>query len=181
MPSDLRYYRPVHVAEAAESKFHILLTDQVRNEFTASQQYLAIAVHCDDADLPQLARFFYTQAEEERAHALRVVRYLLDRGIRVEVPGVDEVRNDFDDIRDAVALALASEQVVTDQVTRLAAAARDEFDFLGEEFMGWFLKEQVEEVATMTTLLRVVDRAAGNLFDIEDFVAREMVPAAPAE
>jgi ferritin len=70
--------------------------------------------------------------------------------------------------------------VVTDQVTRLAAAARDEFDFLGEEFMGWFLKEQVEEVATMTTLLRVVDRAAGNLFDIEDFVAREMVPAAVA-
>ena len=43
----------MHVAETAESKFHILLTDQVRNEFTASQQYLAIAVHCDDADLPQ--------------------------------------------------------------------------------------------------------------------------------
>ena len=182
--SDLRYYRRMHENEAAESKFGILLSEQIRNEFSASQQYLAIAVHCDDADLPQLARFFSAQAEEERGHALRVMRYLLDRGVRVEVPGVDEVRNDFDSIRDAVALALASEQVVTDQVTRLAAAARDEFDFLGEEFMRWFLKEQVEEVATMTTLLRVVDRADGNLFDIEEFVAREMATvaaAAPAE
>lgn len=167
----------MHGKSASASKFDILLSEQIRNEFSASQQYLAIAVHCDDADLPQLARFFYAQTEQERGHALRIMRYLLDRGVRVEVPGVDDVRNDFGDLRDAVALALASEQVVTDQVTRLAAAARDEFDFLGEEFMGWFLKEQVAEVATMTTLLRVVDRAAGNLFDIEEFVAREITPA----
>ena len=44
--------------------------------------------------------------------------------------------------------------------------------------MQWFLKEQVEEVATMTTLLRTADRAGTNLFHIEDFVAREMAPQA---
>jgi ferritin len=56
----------------------------------------------------------------------------------------------------------------------LAAAARDEGDYLGEQFMQWFLKEQVEEVALMTSLVRVADRAGANLFDLENFVAREI-------
>ncbi|BBY99333.1 ferritin [Mycolicibacterium fallax] len=161
---------------AADTKFHSLLAEQVRNEFTASQQYLAIAVHFDGFDVPQLAGFFYRQAAEERDHALMLVRYLLDRGIAVPIPGIPEVRNDFEGVRDAVAAALDFEREVTGQISALAAAARHEMDFLGEEFMSWFLKEQVEEVATMTTLLRVVDRANGNLFDVEDFVSREMGP-----
>jgi bacterioferritin B len=92
---------------------------------------------------------------------------------------VDGVRNQFDRPRDALALALDQERAVTDQVGRLAAAARDEGDYLGEQFMQWFLQEQVEEVALMTTLLRVADRAGANLFDLENFVARE-VGSAPA-
>jgi len=61
-----------------------------------------------------------------------------------------------------------------EQVTRLASVAREEGDYLGEQFMQWFLKEQVEEVASMTTLLTIADRAGANLFDLEDFVSREM-------
>jgi ferritin len=63
---------------------------------------------------------------------------------------------------------------VTEQISRLAAVARDEGDYLGEQFMQWFLKEQVEEVAMMTTLVRIADRAGANLFHLEDFVAREI-------
>lgn len=171
----------MHDTDAADTKFHTLLAEQVRNEFTASQQYLAIAVHFDGNDLPQLAAFFYNQSLEERNHALMLVRYLLDRGIQAPIPDTPEVRNDFDGVRDAVAAALDFEREVTGQVSALAAAARHEMDFLGEQFMSWFLKEQVEEVATMTTLLRVVDRAQDNLFDIEEFVAREMVPSGAAD
>jgi ferritin len=163
--------------DAPETKFHALLQEQIRNEFTAAQQYVAIAVYFDDADLPQLAGHFYGQAVEERNHAMMVVRHLLDRDIRVDIPGVDSVRNSFDSARDAIALALDQERNVTDQITALAAAARDERDYLGEQFMHWFLKEQVEEVASMTTLLRIADRAGGNLFHLEDFVSREMASA----
>ena len=63
---------------------------------------------------------------------------------------------------------------VTEQISRLAGVARDEGDHLGEQFMQWFLREQVEEVAVMTRLLRVADRAGHNLFDLETFVAREI-------
>ena len=164
--------------DANQTKFHALLHDQIRNEFNASHQYIAIAVYFDNADLPQLARHFYAQSVEERTHAMMIVQYFLDRDIPVTIPGVDPVRNEFANVREPVELALQQEKTVTEQIVRLARAARDEGDYLGEQFMQWFLKEQVEEVASMSTLLTIADRAGANLFDIESFVAREMNIAA---
>jgi ferritin len=99
--------------------------------------------------------------------------------VRVAIPGVGEVRNDFENVREPVELALQQERTVTEEITTLARAARDEGDYLGEQFMQWFLKEQVEEVASMSTLLTVVRRAGDNLFHIEDFVARELPKGEP--
>jgi len=158
-----------------QKTFKQLLSEQVGHEFAASQQYIAIAVWFDDQDLPQLAKHFYRQAIEERNHAMMLVQYQLDRGLHIEIPGIDPVRNDFTTVREPIALALAQEKQVTAQIEALFAAARAETDALGEQFMLWFLKEQVEEVASMTTLLTIADRAGDNLFDIEDFVARESV------
>jgi ferritin len=160
--------------DAHKTKFQALLQEQVSHEFTNAQQYVAIAVYFDGADLRQLAKHFYAQAIEERNHAMMLVQYLLDRDVRVEIPGVDAVRSTFDTPRDALALALDQERLVTEQVGRLTAVARDEGDYLGEQFMQWFLKEQVEEMALMTSLVRVADRAGANLFDLENFVAREI-------
>ncbi|BBX75535.1 ferritin [Mycobacterium shinjukuense] len=167
--------------DGPRSKFHALIQEQISNEFTAAQQYIAIAVYFDGADLPRLAKHFYAQAVEERNHAMMLVQHLLDRGLRVEIPGADAVRNQFDGPRDALALALDQERAVTDQVSRLAGVARDEGDFLGEQFMQWFLKEQIEEVAQMSRLVRVADRAGANLFELENFVDREVsrAPAGP--
>jgi ferritin len=165
----------------SDSKFLALLRDQIRNEFTASQQYTAVAVWLDDEDLPQLAAHFYAQAQEERNHAMSMVQYLLDSDVRVSIPGVDDVRNDFASVEDVVRLALTQERQVTEQITTLARTARDEGDYLGEQFMQWFLKEQVEEVASMSTLLTVVQRAGDNLFHIEDFVNRELQKAAATD
>jgi bacterioferritin B len=157
-----------------DTKFHTLLQEQIRNEFTATQQYIAIAVCFDNDDLPQLAKYFYRHAGEEREHAMKMVQYFIDRDFRVEIPGADEVRNQFHIPRDAIALALDLERTVTKQISALAATARDEGDYLGEQFMWWFLEEQREEEAMMTTLLRVAERAGDNLFDLEEFVARDV-------
>ena len=157
------------------TKFHSLLQEQVRHEFSASQQYIALAVWFDGQDLPQLAKHFYRQSIEERNHAMMIVQYLLDNDIHPAIPGVDEVENDFSDAAALVALALKQEKHVTDEIIKLAKVARDEEDYRGEQFMQWFLKEQVEEVASMTTLLNVMHRAEGNLFDVENFLARESV------
>ncbi|WP_149360302.1 ferritin [Lolliginicoccus suaedae] len=157
-----------------DTKFLALLREQVRNEFTASQQYIALAVYFDGEDLPQLAGHFYKQANEERNHAMMLVQYFLDRDKRVDIPGTGDVQNNFDSVREAIATAVKQEKEVTDEIVHLARAARDDGDYVGEQFMQWFLKEQVEEVATMSTLLTVAERAGDNLFDLETFVAREM-------
>lgn len=161
--------------QAQESKFTRLLQEQIQHEFNAHQQYVALAVWFDSQDLPQLATHFYRQALEERNHAMMIVRYLLDQDIAVTIPGVDTVRQEFDEAKELVRLALDQEREVTRQFVNLAKVARDEGDYIGEQFLQWFLKEQVEEVSSMSTLLTVVERAGGNLFDVENFLARESI------
>jgi bacterioferritin B len=157
------------------SKFHSMLQDQIRHEFTASQQYVALAVWFDGQDLPQLAKHFYRQSLEERNHAMMIVQYFLDNDIQPVISTADSVRNDFSEVAELIELALKQETEFSTLIINLAKIARDEDDYRGEQFMQWFLKEQVEEVAQMTTLLNVVRRANGNLFDIENFLARETV------
>jgi ferritin len=165
----------LHAKKKSGSKFLDLLQGQIRNEFNAHQQYVALAVWFDGQDLPRLASHFHRQALEERNHAMMIVQYLIDQDIKVTIPGVDEVKNEFTGARELIALALEQEKQVTDDIIALAKSARDEGDYVGEQFLQWFLKEQVEEVASMTTLLAVVDRAGDNLFHVEDFLARESV------
>lgn len=155
------------------SPFVTLLGEQVRHEFTASQQYIAIAIWFDDLDLPRLAERFYAQSVEERNHAMMMVRYMLDRDWGVEIPGIDDVRNGFAKPSEPIALALAQEKAVTEQCEALFRAARAEGDVLSEQFMLWFLKEQVEEVSSMNSLLTITERAGEDWFQIEEHLARE--------
>jgi len=157
----------------AADAFVAQLNEQIANEFAAHQAYIACAVYYDGETLPQLARFFYGQALEERDHAMMMVQYLLDADAAVTVPGVTPPETEFADIVAPVALALAQERRVTEQINALAATARAESDYTSEQFMQWFIKEQVEEVATMSDLLRVVERSQDDPMAIEDYMARE--------
>jgi ferritin len=157
------------------------MNEQIGHEFSAEQQYVAIAVHYDAQSLPRLASLFYKQAVEERNHALMMVRYLLDRDAAVKISGVEEPRNDFGDVTEAIALSLEQEKRVGDAIEALAQTARDEKDYYSEQFMFWFLKEQVEEVAKMSTLLQVAERERNNPSRIEDFIVREAFDADTAD
>jgi bacterioferritin B len=157
----------------SQTRFASLLNEQIAHEFAASQQYVAIAVYYDGDALPQLADHFYRQSLEERNHAMMIVQYLMDADLPVSIPGIPGVRTDFQNITEPFALALDQERRVSAQIAALAAAAREDGDFMGEQFMQWFLKEQVEEVASMSTLLRVVERAADNAMQVEEYLSRE--------
>ena len=155
------------------TRFAEQLNAQIGNELAAHTQYLAIAVHYDALTMPQMAAFFYAQAMEERNHSLMMVQYLLDTDADVVIPGVEAPISGFADVVEPVQLALTQEKRVTEQINALLKTARDESDFASEQFMQWFIKEQVEEVATMSDLLAVVRRNADDIDDIEDYVARE--------
>jgi ferritin len=149
------------------------LNDQIANEFAAHQQYVACAVYYDAETLPQLARFFYRQAVEERDHAMMMVQYLIDADAEVTIPGVAAPQTEFADIVEPIALALEQEKRVSDQINGLTAIAREAGDFTSEQFTQWFIKEQVEEVATMSDLLRVVERSKHDPMEVENYMARE--------
>ncbi|MFC9893169.1 ferritin [Nocardia sp. NPDC127579] len=166
---------------AGTESFPVLLRDQIRRGFTAAQQCLAIAVYFDANRLPQLSKHCYNRSELHRAHALRMIQHLLDRELDVRVGGLDEVRPDFDAPVAAMRFLQAGEQVFTEQITELAAAARADDDYLGERFVQWFLKEQVDNLARVNTLVTVLDRGVGDLFDVEEFIAREVPAPARAD
>jgi bacterioferritin B len=163
------------------------LNAHIGNEYAASQQYVAIAVYYDQETLPQLAAHFYRQAVEERNHAHMIVQYLLDADLPVTIPALPDPKTSFKDAVAPVKLALQQEKEVTAQISRLAGLAREEDDLVGAQFLDWFLKEQREEVASMSELLSIVTRAAeSNLLLAEEYLARTQVgdagadPSAPA-
>ena len=151
------------------------LNKQVANEFSASQQYIAAAVYYDAETLPQLAAFFYRQAVEERNHAMMMVQYLLDTDREVLIPAVEGPETSFGDIVGPVAMALDQEKRVTDEINQLFGLAREHSDYQSEQFMLWFIKEQVEEVRSMNDLLNVVERAKDDPLHGEEYLARQGV------
>jgi ferritin len=157
----------------ADRSFPQALNAQIANEFSASMQYIGAAVYYDAETLPRLASFFYRQALEEREHAMMMVQYLLDVSEEVRIPDISGQQTSFADAISPVRMALEQEKRVGEEIYALFELARETKDYRAEQFMQWFVKEQVEEVALMQDLLSVVERASDNLLLADEFVARE--------
>jgi bacterioferritin B len=169
------------------ARFVDALNDQIANELAASHQYTAIAAQYEAQTLPQLARFFYAQAVEERDHAMMMIKYLIDTDSPVRLREIARPTADFDDHIAPIRLALEQERTVSKQIGELFAVAREEHDYLSEQFVQWFLKEQVEEEATMVEILEVAERVRDLPMTLEEYIAREQPggdhsdPLAPAQ
>lgn len=148
------------------------LNKQVIEEFTASNQYVAIALYFDSETLPTLANFFHLQAVEEHEHGMKLLQFITEAGGQPIVPATKEVKNHFESIEEAVELALNQELKVTDQINNLVALARKENDYLSHEILQWFVTEQLEEVSSMSALLTIVKRAGNDLFRVEAYLAQ---------
>lgn len=154
-------------------RFAEALNEQIAAEFSAAHQYVAIAVHYEARTLPRLARFFYDQAVEERNHAMMMIKYLLDTEAAVTMGGVEAPETGFADHIAPIRLALDQERAVSRRIRELFALARQEGDFLSEQFMQWFLREQVEEESTVSNLLEVAERVRDLPMTLEEYIARE--------
>ena len=157
----------------ADKSFADALNEQISNEFAASQQYVAAAVYYDAETLPRLAAFFYRQALEEREHAMMMIRYLLDVGEEIHIPDIKSQETTYAVGSAPVKMALEQEKRVSDEIFSLFELAREIKDYRAEQFLTWFVKEQVEEVALMNDLLNVVERSKDNLLLAEEYIARE--------
>jgi bacterioferritin B len=149
------------------------LNEQIGHEFEASLQYVAIAAYFDSESLPELAKHFYRQAEEERQHAMKFVRYIVDAGGSVQIPALPQPQSQFASAQAAVQRALDGEMLVTRQINSLVDLVVKEPDHITHNFLQWFVTEQLEEVSSMDTLLKIVQRAGeSGLLHVEEYLAR---------
>ncbi len=148
------------------------INEQIGNEFGASLQYVAIAAYFATDALPQLSQHFFKQADEEDEHALRFINYVVDVGGRVVIPAIGAPQSQFVSAEEAIRLSLDQEIKVTHQINVLVELARSEQDYITSNFLQWFLAEQLEEVSSMDTLLKIVRRAENNLLRVEEYLAR---------
>jgi len=151
---------------------------QIGSELGASNQYLRIAAYFDRENLPELAAFFFRQSDEERMHALKFVHYVLEAGGEIEIPSIPATPGKIPSAKAAVQMALDWELEVTNQINDIMALAVEQHDFIAQQFLHWFVSEQLEEVSTMDELVSVIDRAGDQLLLVEEYIARRGDPHA---
>lgn len=148
------------------------LSAQVGNEFGASLQYVMLASYFEREALPVLAARFYQQADEERMHAMKIAHYVNAAGGTLEIQAIPKGQANFATAEEAVQLALDWELTVTRQINDLVAIAITETDHLAQNFLVWFVNEQLEEVSAIDMLLKTIQRAKGDMLRVEEYVAR---------
>ena len=164
----------------ASERFVAALTAQIAREFTAAHQYVAVGNYYAAETFPQLAGFFYAQAEEEREHAMKFVRFIADAAGEVVIPAIPAPQATFKSAEEAVRKSVDWEVTVTKQINALMDLAIKDNDHITRNFLNWFMEEQLEEVSSMETLLSMVRRAgeAGLLF-VENYLAQGRKGGAP--
>ena len=161
-------------------KMRDALNEQVGHEFGAYLQYLSIASYFESESLPELAGFFFAQAEDERSHAMKFVKYINDAGANLTIPAIPAPRHQYESAEVAVRLSLDWEKTVTRQINSIMDLAMQEKDYLSRGFLDWFVDEQMEEISTMESLLKTVQRAGDNLLLVEGYLQNRPSPAAEA-
>lgn len=131
-------------------KLKKMLNEQVGHELGAHQAYLGMAAYFGLKNLDKWADIFYKQAEEEREHAMKIVRFLVDVDAQEDIPALAAATVTYKSALDVAKAALANEQKVTAQFQAMGKAAIAEGDFTSFQFIQWFIEEQVEEEATMS-------------------------------
>lgn len=144
---------------------------QIGHEFGASMQYLSIAGHFQQRQLKLLSKLFFEQAEEEKQHAMKFVKYVLDTKGALQIPAIPAPTATFANAEAAVEAALKWEHEVTGQIKGLMDLAVKENDYLAGNFLQWFIDEQLEEVVKMDNLLGVIRQAGErNLIMVEAYL-----------
>lgn len=134
------------------------INKQIKIEATSSSAYLAMAAWCDVRGYDNCAKFFFKQSDEERGHQLKFFHYLADMEAEATSPTIDEVEHEFSSLKSVFEKALENEISVTESIHDLVRLARKQGDIATEEFLRWFVQEQIEE--------EFVARKCVELFDV---------------
>lgn len=150
------------------------LQRQYNHELSAAHAYIALSIWCDNANLKGFARYFAKQAGEERAHALKFIKHLLDRGAPAPLAQIPAPKTSFRSIMEVAKHAQQMERDNTAGIHACYKAALAEEDYSAQVLLHWFINEQVEEEDWTDEMVDRVDAAncAGGLSDLDRHIER---------
>jgi ferritin len=146
------------------------LNDQLQFEFYSAYLYLAMAAYFEDKGLEGMANWMEVQFQEEQTHALKIYRYIAERGGRIELQALGQPPKDWDSPLAAFEESLAHEKMVTERINNLADMSVKAADHATHNMLQWFIAEQVEEEAavdSIVTQMRLVGGEGHGLFMVD--------------
>lgn len=161
------------------------LNKQIQYELYSGHLYLAMAAYCDSKDLEGFSNFFIIQEQEERSHAMKIYKYIADQGNDIKIYGLDEPKGEYESMEHLFDSSWKHEQFVSSRFNDLMAIAKEENDFATQNFLQWFIGEQVEEEASMLAILKKIKMVGGKghgmLMIDSELAGRTYTPPADAE
>ena len=151
-------------------KMENALNEQIEMEGNASKKYLAMSIWCDDAGLDGAANFFLLHSEEEHMHMMKLVKYIQDSDRKPLIPAFEKPKADYENIQEVIAIAYESEQKVTKSIYELVDLAMTEKDHQTNNFLQWYVAEQLEEEVLMRQIIdkvKIIGDGAHSLFYID--------------
>ena len=152
-----------------KEKVEKILVEQIGKEAYSSNLYLAMASWAECNGFPGIAQWMYAQAEEERIHMLKFVGYINERGGKAVIPAIEQPPFDFKSVNDLFQRTMTHEQHISDAINDIVATCLEERDFSTQQWLQWFVTEQIEEEASVSDIL---DRLkligdSGNLYHFD--------------
>lgn len=142
-----------------DRKIEAALNAQINQEIAASYNYYAMSAHFEHENLGGFAAWMMIQRDEELVHAHKLYQYVLDRGGKVTLTGIDAPRTDFTGIREVFQFAFDTEKANTKSINELYSLAKSLDDYATLSHLQWFIDEQVEEEKTFDEALALIDMA----------------------
>ncbi len=163
-------------------KINEALNQQLNAELYSSYIYLSMSAFCETRNLKGMAHWFRIQAQEELVHVMKFFAYVNDRGGRVQLAGVEAPPVSWGSPLEAFEGALAHERLITSRITDLVSLAQEERDRLTDNFLQWFVGEQVEEEASVDEIvsqLKLVGDNGSGLFMIDRELSQRVFTPPP--
>ncbi len=145
-------------------KVEDILNVQVDKEGYSSHLYLAMASWAENEGLGGIAEWLYAQAEEERIHMLKLVRYINERDGQAKIAAVKEPPAAFGTVREMFDKVLEHEKYVTASINEIVQVCMDENDYTTHNWIQWFVTEQIEEEASVKAIIDRLKLAGDHLY-----------------
>ena len=164
-------------------KIEDICNRQVEREGFSSSLYLAMASWAETNGLSGVAGWMYNQSDEERIHMLKFIKYINERGGKAVMPALKKPNGDYKNVEDIFKEVLKHEEFITASINEMVALTLELKDFNTQNFLQWFVMEQVEEEASVRIVLdklRLVGKNNMYEFDRDIVGLRKASPIAPA-